>query len=622
MKKPSINIFGIRFKLFATITGVILFSVLILIGITDYIVTMQSKKDFAVKTEQELVQVSNVVDVVIDNAFMNISAIASHENTKKADSSINSFFDKKEATPLPSLNRSAVETDIVSFFRLMANTHPNYVEIYLGTDKGGFITHLNNSVRGGYDPRQRPWYKTGVDGNMRPVLTKAYLSTSGEYVVAVVQSGRSMYSTSPDFVVGIDFSLKQLTDMIDKIHIGNTGYVILTENDGTILAHPKDKKLLSKNITELNIPEINKAFNSGETFFNYEYNGSEKLGLIYENKISGWKIFGVIEEIEVESGASAIKKASAFIAVGLILLGGFLSMIIANLLAGPILSVVNVIDKAAEGDFTHVLNKSMEKRSDEIGKLSVSYGKFITQINSIISSIIESSNIVSDESKEIKVTSQHMSQGAMTQASSVEEISASMEEMSAAVMQTSDNSIKTEDTTVKAAEEVKAGGTIVEQNRDAMTAIAEKITVIEDIAEQTNLLALNASIEAARAGSMGKGFAVVATEVRKLAERSQQAASEISHLTEESVKVAQEAARQFSDIIPDIEKATELIKEITASSKEQSIGAEQISSAISQLDSVIQDNAQSSGHLADMAEGLSMQAEKLKESVSRLKIQK
>jgi methyl-accepting chemotaxis protein len=153
-----------------------------------------------------------------------------------------------------------------------------------------------------------------------------------------------------------------------------------------------------------------------------------------------------------------------------------------------------------------------------------------------------------------------------------------------------------------------------------MKEIATKISIIEEIARQTNLLALNAAIEAARAGEHGKGFAVVASEVRKLAERSQAAAGEIGTLSTRSVQVAETAGEMLTKMVPDIQKTAELVQEISAASREQDTGTEQINKAIQQLDQVIQQNASASEEMASTSEELSGQAEQLKATISFFRI--
>jgi methyl-accepting chemotaxis protein len=196
-----------------------------------------------------------------------------------------------------------------------------------------------------------------------------------------------------------------------------------------------------------------------------------------------------------------------------------------------------------------------------------------------------------------------------------------MEQMSANIRQNADNALQTEKIAVKSAADTLEGGKAVEQTVAAMKEIASKINIVGEIARQTNLLALNAAIEAARAGEHGKGFAVVASEVRKLAERSQVAAQEIGRLSVTSVDVAERAGEMLQQIVPDIQRTASLVQEISASSKEQDAGAEQINKAIQQLDQVIQQNAGTAEEMSSTAEELSSQAEQLQSVVSFFKVE-
>ncbi len=236
-------------------------------------------------------------------------------------------------------------------------------------------------------------------------------------------------------------------------------------------------------------------------------------------------------------------------------------------------------------------------------------------ISRVVAVIRTTVDQVTTGNQEISATAQQMSQGASEQASSAEEVSASIEEIAATIKQNTDNSITTEQISRKAAIDADVGGTAVVESVAAMTAIAGKISIIDEIARQTNLLALNAAIEAARAGDAGRGFAVVASEVRKLAERSQKAAGEITELSRSTVEATKKAGDLIQKIIPDIKHTADLVQEISAASREQSAGTEQIGTAISQLDTVIQQNASASEEMASMAEELSSQSELLREAM-------
>ncbi|PLX71591.1 MAG: methyl-accepting chemotaxis protein [Denitrovibrio sp.] len=245
----------------------------------------------------------------------------------------------------------------------------------------------------------------------------------------------------------------------------------------------------------------------------------------------------------------------------------------------------------------------------------------VDNLRSIVSDVKSASDNVASGSGELSSAAQDMSQGATEQAASAEEASSSMEEMASNINQNADNALQTEKIALKASSDAKEGGEAVAQTVSAMKDIADKISIIEEIARQTNLLALNAAIEAARAGEHGKGFAVVASEVRKLAERSQEAAAEISELSSSSVEIAEKAGSLLDQILPDIQKTAELVQEITAGSSEMRTGGDQINTAIQQLDQVIQRNAGVSEEMAATSEELSGQAAALQSAISYFRME-
>ncbi len=272
--------------------------------------------------------------------------------------------------------------------------------------------------------------------------------------------------------------------------------------------------------------------------------------------------------------------------------------------------VARMADRIAGGD----LGVTIAPRSDA-DTLLKALASMVDNLTEVINNVRLSSDNVATGAQAMSASSEEMSQGASEQAAAAEEASSSIEQMTANIRQNADNALETEKIAIKASEDAQEGGKAVDNTVGAMKEIADKIMIIEEIARQTNLLALNAAIEAARAGEHGKGFAVVAAEVRKLAERSQVAAGEISELSVSSVEVAEKAGELLKVIVPNIQKTAELVQEISAASKEQDAGAEQINRAIQQLDQVIQQNASASEEMASTAEELSSQSEQLQNMI-------
>lgn len=278
-------------------------------------------------------------------------------------------------------------------------------------------------------------------------------------------------------------------------------------------------------------------------------------------------------------------------------------------IVAPLLHLVQIARHIAAGNI-HLHLPEIESRN-EIGQLLGAMTAMVDKLKEVIREVTSASEHVASGSEAMKTLAVRMAQGVNAQAVAAEETSSSMEQMASNIRQNTDNAIETEKSAVQVAQDAKMSGSAVEEVVAAIIEIANKIGIIEDITNQTRMLSLNATIEAARAQDHGRGFAVVASEVRTLAERSQQAATDINQLASSSVSVAEHAGHMLRKLVPEIQKTTELVQEISAASKEQNAGSEQINQAIQQLDQITQQNSVTSEELSRTAAELADQAEKL-----------
>ncbi len=277
---------------------------------------------------------------------------------------------------------------------------------------------------------------------------------------------------------------------------------------------------------------------------------------------------------------------------------------------------VALADQIAQGDLT--VDHTPLSDKDRLGHALVS---MVERLRSVVGDASAAANNVAGGAQELSASSEQVSQGATEQAASAEEASASMEEMAANIKQNADNAAQTEKIARQSSQDAEASGVAVDRAAKAMRTIAEKIGIVQEIARQTDLLALNAAVEAARAGEHGRGFAVVASEVRKLAERSQTAAAEISAVSSDTVQAATQAGEMLTKLVPDIRRTAELVSEISAACREQDIGASQINQALQQLDQVTQQNASASEQITSTSEELAGQANELQQSIAFFRIE-
>ncbi|WP_370263162.1 methyl-accepting chemotaxis protein [Limnobacter sp.] len=356
---------------------------------------------------------------------------------------------------------------------------------------------------------------------------------------------------------------------------------------------------------------------------------SEKITQVRARTTTVDEAFHTLSEFKVVNSQNAVQTMRdsyetsrnflfAFVGIAFAMgigVGFFITRFVLGKIGGEPADAAELVKEIATGDMT----VEIPLRKGDTSSLLYHMRQMTQRLAEVVSEVRNSCDSLATASGQISSTSQSLSSATSQQAASVEETTASIEQISSSITQNSDNSRVTADISTKAAKDAEEGGKAVAGTVEAMRSIADKVMIIDDIAYQTNLLALNAAIEAARAGEHGKGFAVVATEVRKLAERSQEAAQEIGKLAERSVDVAERAGGLLNQIVPDIKRTSDLVQEITAASDEQKMAGQQINNAMTQLSQITQQNASASEELAATAEEMNDHATQLQHLVSFFK---
>ncbi|MCC6136223.1 MAG: cache domain-containing protein [Gammaproteobacteria bacterium] len=349
-----------------------------------------------------------------------------------------------------------------------------------------------------------------------------------------------------------------------------------------------------------------------------------KISYVREFKPWGWIVgTGVyIDDIEEQFRSGAIRMGQSTLALMVVL--GVAGLWLAGSIVNPLNQVVITAEKVAHGD----LNEDVVVIGrDEVARVQAAMRTMILELRNIVSNVMDTIDEVSTAAEEIAQESTDLSQRTEEQASALEETAASMEQLTATVKNSADNAVQANELAGAARIQAEEGGQVVERTVAAMAAIhqsshkiADIIGVINEIAFQTNLLALNAAVEAARAGEQGRGFAVVAGEVRKLAQRSADAAKEIKALITDSVtkvseggKLVEQSGQTLQAILASVKKVSDIVAEIASATREQASGIDQVNKAITQMDQVTQKNAGLVAQAAAASQAINTQTSRLQQ---------
>jgi methyl-accepting chemotaxis protein len=426
-------------------------------------------------------------------------------------------------------------------------------------------------------------------------------------------------------VVGIDITMDKLIEIINASHLYKTGYASVISHNLQISAHP-NSNYLKKNVSEIiqNSETIDKIKSSVafETIERSNVSGNKIFRYFSPIHFNGFsKTWTTITEVplkEVYEKVYTVIQLMIINGIIILLLLGIIVYFISRNISLPIIRGSKLAKQIAAGDLS--TSVEIESREDEIGELSRALGLMSAKLMEVVSGIKEGANAITVASIQMSTTAEEFSQGASEHASSIEEVSSTMEEVASMVEMNTKNAQSTEQISVSAKQSIREVMQSAIEAMEANKVISNKIGIISEIAFQTNILALNAAVEAARAGEHGLGFAVVADEVRRLADSSKEAAAEIVKLSANSLKLSEKSSQKMVQLLPEIEKTTNLVIEISESSLQQLQGITQVNTSVYEMNNMAQMNASASESLASSAEELASQADLLNDLVSFFKI--
>ena len=610
----------------------------------------EARSGFVDGSGREIRQVDTAMQLFFEGISQNVDYLAQHPLIKNTDGAIKSRV-SANAAELPDGEQ---DKQIFALFSALAASHPAYAYVSYGLSNGGYAFWPGDPNMSNYDPRTRPWYKTALANPGKTVRSEAYYWAGDDAVLVSTVRAVANALGAQGGVVNIDVSLKQLTEIVKQIKLGDTGYLMLMENNGTVLVDPQQPQHNFKALSSLGEGYADLA-KAGKGLVEIKLNGERYMANVWPSEQLGWTFIGLIKQNEVMAPATQLTWLIAIIAAVLAVIFAIVGASFASLIVRPIRSVASGLEGIAqgEGDLTRTLTIHGK---DETAQLANWFNQFLGAIRSLIQHIGQAANKILDTSRSSTRVSHDMAEAAGRQREAVDMVSTAFHEMVATaneVARSCSQAAESADSGQRQAREgqqqIDAAVSSVDQLSQELEQSAQSMQQLErdsndiqsilgtirSIAEQTNLLALNAAIEAARAGEQGRGFAVVADEVRALAKRTADSTAEIdgllgnlarrtSDVTQQmraSLEVSQQsvsrigmARTSFGQIRESVDVIRDMNTQIATAAEEQHQVAEDINRHISQ----IHGDAQLVASLADSTRQDAQQLTALSQTLNQL----
>lgn len=578
-----------------------------------------AKDSFVDSSGREIRQVSNAMQMFFDGISQNVDYLASLPLIKSTDASLKTYM-AANAADIP---QGEMDKQVFALLQNLGNSHPAYAYAIVGTSAGGYVSWPDDAKLSNYDPRQRPWYKAAQANPGKPLRTAAYYWTDNNTTyVSTVRTLDNQLGTHGG-VVSIDVTLTQLTELVKQIKLGETGYLMLMENNGTVLVDPQRPEHNFKPLDSLGegYAQLAKA---GKGLVEVELNGERYMANVWPSEQLGWTFIGLIKQADVMSEATQLTWLIAIIAAALAAIFAVVGASFASLIVRPIRSVASGLEGIAQGEGDLTQNLQI-RGNDETAQLASWFNQFLAAIRSLIQHIGGAATKILANSHNATQVSGEMAEAAGRQREAVDMVSTAFHEMVATANEVARSCSQAADSADNGQRQAHEGQQQIDAAVSSVDRLSQEIEqsalsmqqlerdsndiqsilgTIRSIAEQTNLLALNAAIEAARAGEQGRGFAVVADEVRALAKRTADSTAEIDGLlgnlakrtsqvtqqmhaslqvSQQSVSRIGEARNSFGQIRESVDVIRDMNTQIATAAEEQHQVAEDINRHISQI---------------------------------------